>query len=500
MADRLEKLEVLLIHECENIGKSINNTKTLAKVLEKKLQIREWVAEYELTIIKLSDTFSKKAYSRYLKTQNDLRARRDKALLILDSSKISDYNKCKIPRCPSDIDIFSNLDEKQLSPGTPKFQGVNLLAVPSLSLTGNNKSLQDLTKSKIEVDIVALKMAAYIFPMQTAVQCIPEFTGKAEEIDAFIAQIEFFYNQIPEPQPAAGAREPTEEEIRKRAEREGYLLNVVIMKLKGSASKLSRKLKGNTWEETKENLVREFSKAKSMEELAKEIETLEQKPKESFDEYKERALTIKSNIDLATEEDGFGSQYAERTLKIHFLAGLRNTHLKQLGTTYRNRSFEELVQYLKEECEGCEHVVDIERRLKSMHGNQDHRENYNSNDNYQENNGRNNYRGRGRYQPRGNNFDNRNYGGNNNQNYRNDNYNNDRNRNQQQPNENSRQNYNQNHNNNNYQSQGTGNYRSEPQPQSQNVRPQNTQAERIYEQDMYRAGPSGTNNPSIPKN
>ena len=60
----------------------------------------------------------------------------------------------------------------------------------------------------------------FIFPMKDAIKCIPEFTGAADEWDAFFYQVEVFYELIP-----------------KNGDQK-CLINVVMMKLRGNAMNL----------------------------------------------------------------------------------------------------------------------------------------------------------------------------------------------------------------------------------------------------------------------
>ena len=70
-----------------------------------------------------------------------------------------------------------------------------------------------------------------------------------------------------------------------------------------------------------------------------------------------------ASIELKDNIDG---QFAKRSLKIHFLGGLKNSSLKQLAKTQRDKNFVDLVNYLDEEYKECEQIEDIERRLQAF--------------------------------------------------------------------------------------------------------------------------------------
>ena len=120
---------------------------------------------------------------------------------------------------------------------------------------------------KFEELLKDLRKMSYQFPMVTAIQCIPEFTGKPEELEPFKLQVQYFASQIPEGSPV----EP--------------LLNVVYTKLRGKALLRLPQIKG-TWQEVENNLYFEFAEEKDIGTLIKEIETLSQKQNEGFNSYR----------------------------------------------------------------------------------------------------------------------------------------------------------------------------------------------------------------------
>ena len=120
----------------------------------------------------------------------------------------------------------------------------------------------------------------YIFPKADAVQCIPEFNGSNDELQAFIYHIEHFAKEIPE-------NESLE-----------TLIYVIILKLKGKAVTKINEIKADTWPEIKQNLRKEFGGYKSIYEVINEIETLRQGVDETFAVYKKRVLGLKEYLDL----------------------------------------------------------------------------------------------------------------------------------------------------------------------------------------------------------
>lgn len=185
------------------------------------------------------------------------------------------------------------------------------------------------------------------FLMKLAIQCIPDFHGAINELDPFLFQIDQFASQLP-----YGVDEAS-------------LINVVLMKLKGRALDRTNKIRGKNWAETRENLIKEFSSVASVENILQKIETLEQGQNENFKNYKKRALNILNEISIIEQKDNIDGQFARRSLKIHFLGGLKNCNLKQLAKTQRDKNFTELLDYLDQEFIECEQIDDIERRLQA---------------------------------------------------------------------------------------------------------------------------------------
>lgn len=178
------------------------------------------------------------------------------------------------------------------------------------------------------------------FSQITALQCIPVYDGNPEELEPFILQLELFASQL-----------------------EGHdqtpLLNVIWMKLKGKALRRISNLIAPTWTEVKANLQREFKFQKSISALMKDIETLLQKPNESFDEYKARGEELYKWIE---NEGPFGLS----SLRKHFLGGLRNKDLAHAGIFQREKSFPELLIWLKNEWDDRNEIEEINVRVEIL--------------------------------------------------------------------------------------------------------------------------------------
>lgn len=398
--DKLKTIEEAIRIECSNIEKSKNNVKTLELVITKEQFLNESLRKLEGIVNSFEHRLRRRDFIDLLKTQETLRTLTKKAINILDNSKLSE--RIRVPKVPSTSNLNINAGKTEL-----EVKNLDTLQVPPLKVSGTSRSIQNLEQIYTGYEEIKNRKMADEFPMHTVIQCIPEFTGLPEELDAFLEQIDYFIRKL-QPQPAevnaaaaeqnaaAAAQLAAAAAVREQnqvPEHETAIINIVLMKLKGNAAKISRRIRAPTWELTKANLINEFSEKITMEEVMTKIETLEQGPRETYDKYKDRALVIKTYIDALPNNDQGGAVYAERTLKIHFLAGLQNSHLKQIGTASRKKPFVELVNYLKEECDGCEQVVNIEKRLKSVHVgdqrryNNDNRNQWtNSNYNYRNNN------------------------------------------------------------------------------------------------------------------
>ena len=169
------------------------------------------------------------------------------------------------------------------------------------------------TWNKIGIKRIFIKYtvgAKIVFSKAEAIQCTPVFNGLKEELDAFIYHIEHFLASIP----GGETHEP--------------LIYVVLLKLKGKAAAAIRRLRADTWPEVKLNLIKEFGDNTPIETLLENIETLRQNSDESFQDYKNRTLHIKSKID---EYNGCESEVLSRHRKLHCIGGLRDSRLIQIA-------------------------------------------------------------------------------------------------------------------------------------------------------------------------
>lgn len=204
-------------------------------------------------------------------------------------------------------------------------------------------------------------MTEWKFPMKEAIQCIPEFNGATDELEPFLVQIDHFAEQIP------------------TGESEKPLLNVVLMKLKGRAATFINRIKSEKWKDMMPKLQKVFGRQVTVEEILQQIETIEQGRNECFKDYVDRALRIKECIDEIethkNEEEEKKISFAERSLKIHFLGGLKNENLKQTAKAHRLQSFDELIDLLNEVYVECEQIDKIEQRLQSCRLDPQHKSN-----------------------------------------------------------------------------------------------------------------------------
>ncbi|XP_055622915.1 myb-like protein G [Toxorhynchites rutilus septentrionalis] len=251
-----------------------------------------------------------------------------------------------------------------------------------------------------KIQTTVQNQAAYEFPMVTAIQCIPEFHGKSEELQPLM-QIDYFSNAFPE----NADQQP--------------LLNVVYTKLKGEALMRLHDIQGDTWVNVKQNLKNGFQLQKCIGAIIKEIETLKQSSHESYNEYKIHAKELYRFVSALPEHGN--ESYANTVLRKHFLAGLRSRALALTGKSQRDKTFPKLLDWLQKEIDEEEELREIHNRLQStrMRTSQQQQSNYNrstqaNNYNYNRNN-KNNRRGNNNdYREQRNNYrgNNNNYRGN----------------------------------------------------------------------------------------
>ena len=206
---------------------------------------------------------------------------------------------------------------------------------------------EDFFNQSIEIERAlntTIHKMAYEFPLERAMLCIPEYNGNANDLDGFLYQVEFFAKQIP-----AG-------------ESEEDLIRTVMFKLKGSAAGFFHRILDESWVKVKTNLIKLFGEKMSLEAIFQQVETLQQGGNEAFSAFKERVLKLKENI-INADKNNTEDSYAIRNLKIHFLAGLRNSELQTLARMNKHLDFDELLDYLEDEVVQIEHMRKIETRL-----------------------------------------------------------------------------------------------------------------------------------------
>ena len=204
-----------------------------------------------------------------------------------------------------------------------------------------NESITNLFGDQDKIENMA-------FPKAEAIQCIPDFNGSKDELDAFIYQIEHFVVLIPE-----GANHDE-------------LIYVVLLKLKGKAAAAIRRIKAATWPEVKTNLMKEFGDLTPAEAVLEKIETLRQGPNESFHKYKIRVLGLKSDLQSYNDNDGQNCKAMDKNLRLHCIGGLRNRQLVQMAQGQREKSLEELMDYLEEQSAECEKIAGNNERLRNL--------------------------------------------------------------------------------------------------------------------------------------
>lgn len=131
------------------------------------------------------------------------------------------------------------------------------------------------------------------------------------------------------------------------------------MKLKGKAQQKLQQIQSNKWQEVKDKLMNEFKLERNSNSIMKEVETLLQKNGESFEEYKSRGEELFQWV----ENEG---DYAISSLRKHFLGGLKNKGLAQAGKSQRDKSFPELLKWLKKECEDGDEIKEIHARAETL--------------------------------------------------------------------------------------------------------------------------------------
>lgn len=375
-----EYLKTEINREVINLKKSKKRPRTLGGIIEKEESLKDLFTKFKTNAAKLQHTEGTEEWLILQENLKIVEAQVKEGLDILVKTEITENKNTGRPRI--------------VSTGNPT--DTNSLTVP---LTNNTKKCSSTTNLKLLGEISGTQemhndnpnpepqpspkpnpppnpppspppnpppqppprvpiMEDYEFPMKKAIQCIPEYDGSVDRLQPFLVQISYFAKGIPD------------------GEDESPLLNIVLMKLKGKAASRINRIKAETWEEMEENLTDEFSKKISMEEILSQVESLEQGSRESFTDYADRALRINEsisemencrNLKHKTDEDDEDEEeplsYAERSLKIHFLGGLRNKNLKNVAKMMKKKAtFKELVKFLEHERVECEQLENIEQR------------------------------------------------------------------------------------------------------------------------------------------
>ena len=239
-------------------------------------------------------------------------------------------------------------DEEQV-PDTLDLSYSELLNYTKAEFTKTNIILGRLLRKRnllgFERNTNRRKMA-YEFPMTTAHQCIPEYFGNAEELIGFTDQIDYFASQIPE------------------NESQAPLITVVMGKLRRDAAQKAAVIRASTWNAVKKNLQKTFGKTYRMDEVIAQMENLEQRESELFGTYCGRALELKKKAESYDASVDGQESLAARSLKGHFINGLRNRELKRIARAQRQLSLEELIEFLEAEQHWCEQMESLEAKTE----------------------------------------------------------------------------------------------------------------------------------------
>ena len=433
--NKLIEIKEYVDREYLNLVKSKNRARSKIGIQTKRELLLYAVQEFESTLEEIGVVLHTKRWNKLTDDLEYIKSKVDASLKILDGTTVIP-EKEKPRRRNSDYYIEVIIPEYK----PDNFQRGE---EPPLSSTRVEESVDeaDTTSFKEHLDRIKeifknnsfeisnaieknFKMAVandYVFPMVTAIQCIPEFHGKPEQLRPFVMQVEHFARDIP-----AGAAN------------QRPLLNVVYTKLRGEALRLLPELEANTWLEMKQKLEQTFQQEeKSIGSLIREIETLEQLQNETFMDYKKKAMKLYRIISALPEHGN--ESYTGSTLRKHFLAGLKSRSLATAGKSQRDKTFPELLNWLQSEYEEEGELDEIHDRLHSSHqygSKRNQREdqwaqdstqgrNQNNNGNRNSSNGNrnngnqyqsyNNYRNNNNFS--NHNFNNNNYGNNNSGNY-----------------------------------------------------------------------------------
>lgn len=478
--EKLEEIQERILETAKDLKTSRWQPKSLQSILTKKQLIKEdfktfekIIEKYEyrvptvqwnqltdkLTLVKTKYDFCIKALNHHPIHKEKIHNLRHRTITVYEGQNTTQESALDRSFSETDLtedkesDLFSSTFNSQTEDvdnvfTIPKFAKIDLHDVES--------------KAKITGRKVTQTKATMALNMQLAIQCIPEYHGSVDELEPFLVQIKFFAKTHPD-------------DVSQK-----QLLNIVLMKLKGKAATFINRIKSETWDEMLKKLRSTFSKIVSSEEILQQIVGLEQGFKESFIDYTDRALRIQECLEQLEEQPEQPQQqqhkatFSEKSLRIHFIGGLRNGNLKQVAKAQKVQTFKELIQILELEHKECEQLEVIEQRLQTCRIGRNQQSNNNmQNRNYNNSYNEGNFKNRNSNNNRNSNFNNnRNFNQNTNQNrqqnsggYQNRSFNNKpmnsggyQNRGNFAPPQESRRDYTQNQQNNN-QNQGSSNWR-----------------------------------------
>lgn len=395
---QLKDIKDYISEEYHNLNRDINRPRTRAAIANKKKLLNEALEEFAHILNEFENsTLPVEQWNRLTDQYTNLQSKVCLAFKILNNSAIaleptdnrrfsescleleaSNFTEEKLKDLErslvfNELPFSSTLIEPQGTEGekekeeepkfseSPKQLKEQLDAEDTSSFENHLKNLKKVffrSSFIIQQKLDISKMAN--FQVDKAMQVIPEYRGVTAELEGFLYAIDYFASKIP----------PNDDHTE--------LIQVVMLKLKGPAAIHFKRIKGETWPEVRTCLEKQFGKNMKLEELMQQIETLEQGQGETFQSYKDRALTLKESIDeyedkkanasvVDEEEDEKKESYALRSLRLHFLGGLKNRNLRELAKTQKNKTFEEMTDYLGDECIDVEQIEQIEKRLRDMH-------------------------------------------------------------------------------------------------------------------------------------
>lgn len=312
-----------------------NTPKSKEEIDLKTIEIDKKIAEYKKTLISLRDEISPQEYNKIFNgLKEDMVALQSACRDFI--SKFKDEN----PDPPSSDEEYGNVDELKFDKNSLK-----------VANAGKNKNKTIKTE--------------YEFPMEAAMNCIPDFNGQPEDLNCFIDQINYFYGKLP------------------KNESHIPLINVIKLKLKGEAKPFANNISNLTWEIVEGMLREEFKNKNISANIFKTISTLSQKQNESFKSYKNRVLQI--FLEISSNDNADNNSLILKNLKMYFIAGLQNVQLQQTARSIATNDFKEFLITLEKHCISNEEFEDIQKHVqrlnlqpsKNMQGNS-----YNNNRNY----------------------------------------------------------------------------------------------------------------------